>query len=212
MTVPAATATAGTASHSVQRRTLRRRERLGAGCLRSLPCGRCCCWCLAARVGVIGGAAIAAACYSNPWPEADFGPSADVAAAEQVALGEVVPVAAGADLDHVAGHLIHGAVQVGEAVAGPDAAVGLAQGVPEDVGDVDQRLGGADRAGGGGLLADVAGGPQQLGVGVADLVARQPAAAELGELRPLGQGVVDEPHLGASVPGTPGGSRLGNAS
>src|SRR4029453_14164379 len=66
MTVPRAMATAGTASHSVQRRTRRGRERLGGGaCLRSLPCGLPCCWCLAARVGVIGGAAIARACYSN---------------------------------------------------------------------------------------------------------------------------------------------------
>src|SRR5688500_4964645 len=65
MTVPAATATAGMASHSAQRRTLRSRERLG-GCRlpRSLllPCGLPC-WCLAARVGVIGGAAIAEECY-----------------------------------------------------------------------------------------------------------------------------------------------------
>src|SRR5829696_2833675 len=99
MTVPAGTAMAGTASHSVQRRTLRRRERLGGACLRSLACGLPCCWCLAARVGVIGGAAIARECYSN---RARKPISADVAAAQQVALGEVVPVAGGADLDHVA--------------------------------------------------------------------------------------------------------------
>src|SRR4029453_16041256 len=35
----------------------------------------------------------------------------------------------------------------------------------------------------------------------------QAAATELGELRPLGQGVVDEPHLGASVPGHLGEQR-----
>src|SRR5215211_8136945 len=121
MTVPAATATAGMASHSAQRRIRRRRERLGGGaCLRSLTCGLPGCWCLAAREGVIGGAAIAEGWYCNPCQKPI---SAHVAAAQQVALGQVVPVAGGADLDHVAGHLVHGAVQVGQAVAGPDAAV-----------------------------------------------------------------------------------------
>src|SRR5688572_9863389 len=103
MTVPRATATAGTASHSIQRMTRRRRERErsgGGACLRSLPCGLPWCWCLAARVGVIGGAAIARRWYCN---RAGKPISADVAAAEQVPLGEVVPVAGGADLDHVAG-------------------------------------------------------------------------------------------------------------
>src|SRR6266540_3054963 len=120
--------------------------------------------------------------------------SAGVAALEQVALRQVVPVAGGADLDHVAGELLGRTVQVDEAGAGPDAAGLLAQGVAEHVVDVHQAELLADGAGPAGALADVAGRAEQLRVGVADLVAGQPPTAKLQELRLLGEGVVDELH------------------
>src|SRR5215218_6859866 len=115
MTVPAKIASTGMASHSVQRRIWRRRERGGGSWLSGLAC-------LAAREGVIVGAAIRCptlphqACQSRFTAPAARRRSAGVAAAEQVALGQVVPVAGGADLDHVAGDLVQRAVQVGQAV------------------------------------------------------------------------------------------------
>src|SRR5206468_5460522 len=83
---------------------------------------------------------------------------------------------------------------VAQAGSRPDTAGLLPQGVAEDVVDVHQAGLVADRAGPAGALADVARGAQQLGMGVADLVAGQAPAAELQELRLLGQGVVDQLH------------------
>src|SRR5918996_3048522 len=101
MTVPAKIASAGMASHSVQRRILRRRERGGGSWLSGWAC-------LGAREGVIVGAAIRSPTLPHRACRSRFaarrapcaaGRSAGVAPAEQVALGQVVPVAGGADLD-----------------------------------------------------------------------------------------------------------------
>src|SRR4029450_12156422 len=84
--------------------------------------------------------------------------SADLPAAEQVALRQVVPVAGGAASPHVAGESPRRAVQVDQAAPRPDATGLLPQRVTEHVVDVDQAVlvahwarpaGGAGRGGGG---------------------------------------------------------------
>ena len=70
------------------------------------------------------------------------------------------------------------------------AAVVVLQAVAVDVGEEAKLVFLADRARSAGLLAEVPGGPEQLGVGVTDLEPGQQAGPELPEEGPLGQGVV----------------------
>src|SRR5206468_7574413 len=96
--------------------------------------------------------------------------SAGVTTPEEVAAGEVIPAALGADLDHVAGELVAGFAEAVELTLVRDAAaVGGPQGIAVDVGDEPELDLLADRAVLPGLLADVAGGPDELGMGVAYL-------------------------------------------
>src|SRR6266536_2253694 len=201
---PATMASIGTISHSAQRRIRLRRERSGGGAWRVARDGT------GARDGGVkvgGRAAMAGRLYRSSaerpkrrrqggWHagRGARGWSAGVPAAQEIALGEVVPEALGADLDDVAGALLDGAMQVRQPVAGPDPAGELPQGVPEHVGHVDERVLGAHRAGRHGRLADVAGGAQQLRVGVADLLPGQAPAAKVSQRRPLHERVVDQPH------------------
>ena len=103
--------------------------------------------------------------------------------AVELAPGQVVPPAVGADLDDVAGELVVRRAEALELARVDDAApVGLAQLLAVDVRHeahvVRRRTPGTRRRR---RLPDVAGGPQQLGVRVADVETGERAAAEVAE-------------------------------
>src|SRR5437899_7597157 len=112
-------------------------------------------------------------------------------AARGVGLVEVVPRAPGADLDHVAAAApVAGGEGQGLAKLPYAPVVGL-EVVRVDVGQQAQVPLFAHGAGPGGRLAHVPGRAHELGVGVADLQARQEPGAELPADGALGQRVVD---------------------
>ena len=139
--------------------------------------------------------------------------AAGVASAVELVALEVVPVAVEADLDDVAGELLVGRVEAFELGGRGDAApVGTGEGVAVDVGDEAEVPAAADRAVGGGGRADVAPGPEELGVGVADIVPLEAPGPQVAQDRPSGQRVVDVPPHGVSVGrglGPSSGSRAG---
>jgi hypothetical protein len=123
-----------------------------------------------------------------------------VASAVELVALEMVPVAVKADLDDVTSELFVGRVEPVELGRGGDAAtVGAGEGVAVDVGDKAEVAPSADWAGGRGGGPDVATGPQELRMGVADVVALEATGAEVPQDRPSGQRVVDVPPHGASV-------------
>src|SRR5664280_575278 len=108
----------------------------------------------------------------------------------RVHAGQVVPRAVGAHLDHVADHRFLAPPVPGELGLGGHAPPTRGQARTEDEGDVDQVGLLADGA----LLADgtaqVAGGPQQLGVGIADIEPGQAALPVLADDRVAGEKVL----------------------
>lgn len=126
--------------------------------------------------------------------------STGVAASHEVALHEVVPRTVDADFNDVAGELVDGRAEALELAGVTDAsAVGALQPVAVHVGDVPEPPATAHGADGVGVGPDVAGGTQELGVGVAHLVATQLPLAEVAKHHPLGECVVGRRHVG-SVP------------
>jgi hypothetical protein len=115
-----------------------------------------------------------------------------VTAAEQVPAVEVVPPAVETDLDDIAGELVERRVQLVELAGVRDAtAVGLLQRVAVHVGDVAHALGPADRAVVRCGLAHVAGGAEQLRMGVAHVESRDRAAPDVAQDRSAGECVVN---------------------
>ena len=114
-------------------------------------------------------------------------------------LAQVVPLAARADLDDVAAGARVGGRHAQAGVDRPDAPVLVAQALAVDVGQQHQLDLAADRAVVLRGLAHVLGGPDQLGVGVADV--GEPEHADLGvaQQRALGEREVDDPQLGPLV-------------
>lgn len=104
-----------------------------------------------------------------------------------------MPPAVGARLDHVRGHVPGGpCAELAQLPGGRHALAVGGEPVTEHVGD-DAQLGFlADRAVGRGLGADVAGGPDELGVGVTDLGAADASQPDLVDQHPPGEPVVDD--------------------
>src|SRR5581483_5074258 len=117
---------------------------------------------------------------------------AGVPAPQEVAPGEVVPAALGADLDHVAGELVAVLAEAVElALVRDAAAVGGLERVAVDVGHQPQLRLLADRALLLGLLPEMAGGPDELRVGVAVLGPADLPRAPLAQDRSASEAVVD---------------------
>ena len=113
----------------------------------------------------------------------------------------MVPSALGTGLDHVGRQLaLRLRRQCPEFLLGAHAATGCRQAVPEDVGDDAKLVVFADRAIGGRFRADVAGGADQLGVGIADLGAADPAEPNLVDEHPAGEAMVDDAAALLSAP------------
>src|SRR6266542_3250090 len=115
--------------------------------------------------------------------------------ADHECFAQMVPTAASAHLDHVAGStpLPGGELEALTQLERP--AVVASEAIREDVGEKAELVAATDRAGPRGLGPQVPGRPEQLGVGVADLEPRQEAAAEVAQERSLGQRVVDDAKL-----------------
>jgi len=128
----------------------------------------------------------------------------------------MVPGACRTDFDDVAGNLAAPAGELGELVAaslaGADAAAVGGKTAPEREGDQRDLFVLADRARSRRGLAQVARRPQELGMGVAQLTPREPAALVLGEEMASGEPVVDltsavvgaHQRLGSEAHGTEG--------
>ena len=113
---------------------------------------------------------------------------------------QVVPPAVDADLDVVAGELVVGAAEPGQlVVVGDAAAVRLLQLLAVDVGDDPHPAGAANRAVVLELGAEVGRGPEQLGVGVADVEPGERTLLEVAQDRPASEGVVRDGTHGRSV-------------
>jgi len=120
--------------------------------------------------------------------------------AVQLATGEVVPPAVVADLDDVPGELVVLAGEAFEFALGREAAaVGVAEPVAVDVGHEAEGVLGADRTGPAGRFPDVLGGPDELGMGVADVLGPDHAAPQVPEQGPAGQGVIGVARHGAGA-------------
>lgn len=131
-----------------------------------------------------------------------------VLAAQERPTVEVVPAALRADLDHVAGELVVLFPELREFAGTRDAAaVGVLQLVAVDVLHVPEILPAAHGAVLGDRLPHVAGGPQELGVGVAHVEPRDTTSSEVPEDGPPGQGVVNVASHDGQPTGVPGGER-----
>ena len=128
---------------------------------------------------------------------------------ELVAL-EVVPSAVEADLDDVTGELLVGGFQLRQLLGRRDTAtIRLAERVAVHVRDETQAGVAADRTIAILDVTDVAPGPQQLGMGVADIAPVASARAEVPENGPAGQRVVHMTAHGAECRATARRSRAG---
>ena len=112
-----------------------------------------------------------------------------------------MPVAVGAHLDDVRRERVVALVELRELGLLCDATPVGRKSRPEHVGDEHEGRAlagalGADRAFDPCRRTDFAGGPHQLGMGVAHLMACEPALAVLGEQRSAGQPVVDDARTG----------------
>ena len=105
----------------------------------------------------------------------------------------MVPGALRAHLDHIAGKVVAALRELGELGGALHATPRGRQARSEREGDQHDVGVLTDRALAGGLLADVAGSSQQLGMGVAHVEAGQPATAEFGEGVAAGEAVIDLP-------------------
>lgn len=118
-----------------------------------------------------------------------------VAAAVKLVALEVVPPAVEADLDYVAGELLVGGVEAGQLeVRGDAPAIGGAKGVAVHVRDQAEVLRPTYGAIDVGLFTHVTTGPEELGVGVADVVAISPAGPQIAEHGSPSEHVVDVAH------------------
>ena len=131
-------------------------------------------------------------------PDSALGAAAQRLACTHVGTGagrvhalEMVPPAAAADLDHVTDHRLLAAPVPGELGLGGHTPPTGRELCAEDEGHLDEVTVLADRA----LLTDrppeIGGRPDQLGMGVADIEARQPALAEFTNDRVPREEVVD---------------------
>lgn len=88
-----------------------------------------------------------------------------------------------------------GGVEAGELVVRGDAAtVGRPQGIAVDVRDEPEVFGAADGTVAAGGLTHMATGPEELGVGIADVVAISPAGPHVAEHGSPSEHVVDVAH------------------
>jgi hypothetical protein len=124
---------------------------------------------------------------------------------------EVVPAAGDTDLDDIARELLLGRLELGQLPVGSDAAaVGVAEVVAVDVGDEAQAGSATHGAIAGELLADVATGPEELGMGITAVREISAAGPELIQNRSTGERVVDVPaHGGECRHPRPGRSATG---
>src|SRR5262249_2019612 len=126
--------------------------------------------------------------------------SAGVTTAVQLAPLEVIPATVDAHLDDIAGELFARRLELGELRRGLDApAVGAAQAVAVDVRHQHEALRTADRAGAVERPAQVAGRPEQLGLGIADVESGPLPGAQVAQHRPAGECVIDVMAHGRSV-------------
>ena len=109
----------------------------------------------------------------------------------------MVPGAAAAHLDDIGREGLGPAVEGGHLTGFADALARRWEARAEHIGDVYQPVLFADGALHPRLAADAARGPDELGVGVADLVPRQASLAVLGDERTPGQPVVDDSGAGS---------------
>ena len=105
----------------------------------------------------------------------------------------MVPAARGAGFDDVSSELVGSGVQLGELLGSADAAAVGRKAGAENIGDQTQIVLATDRAGDTGRAAHVAGGADELGVGIANLVLAQTAATELVDQMAAREAVVDDP-------------------
>jgi hypothetical protein len=123
-----------------------------------------------------------------------------VPAAVQLPASEKVPTAVGTHLDDVAGELLVGRAESLELTRMHDAAaVGLAQVVAVDVGDVGDVSRRADGALMRRRFTHVTGGPEQFRMGVADVETSDGPAAKISQDGPPGQCVIGVPAHGVTV-------------
>lgn len=119
-------------------------------------------------------------------------PSAAHLAADREHAQKVVPAASLAAFDDIGGEIVGPVVQLAHlGLGGHDAPVGRKSG-PEHIRDQHQLVFVAYRAGHRRRLANIRCGPHQLGMGIADLVAPEPASAVFVDQRSPGKTMVDD--------------------
>ncbi len=127
----------------------------------------------------------------RPRPGHSSGGEATPGRVEEERPGQMVPRTARTDLDHVAGERARPLGDGLELSTTGDAAAEGGQTGAEHIGDQDDVHVSADRTQDRGGVTALAGGPHQLGVGVADLMAGQASLAKLRQDRLARQSIVD---------------------